>query len=106
MAFGTVTTQVNIADAVGPQPDATSYIVILAWNPIVEGAEPYEHTVAVSVVDAEAGPVSVSRGSAPLANGPMYIRAYGLSGAVKGPLSDEIVHNYDFRPGAPTVTQA
>lgn len=104
MAFGTVTTQVNISDVVSPQPDATSFIVCMDWSPIV--AEPYAYTQAVTLAEAQAGPVTISRPNAPLSNGPMYIRAYALAGTVKGPLSDEVVYNYDFRPAAPDLSLA
>jgi hypothetical protein len=86
MAFGTVNAQISIQDAVGNQPAATGYVVALDWEPIVEGVLPYAYTTSVSVADAGAGPVTVSRPNAPLSNGSMYIRVYAVAGTVIGPL--------------------
>lgn len=103
MSFGTATATVNVQPSVDQDPAADEYVAVLDWSPIPDGPGPYPYTVAVDFASVP-GNVQVSRISAPESNGNMYVRVFAKAGGVAGPLSNEVVAPYDFRPSPPTVT--
>lgn len=105
MAFGMVSAVIHVEPSLDQDPAPNEYTAVLDWEPIPDGPGPYPftHIVPISWVP---GDTTVSRQDAPFAHGEMYIRVFASAAGVAGPLSEEVVHSYDFRPAAPTLTLA